>query len=222
MSRYTVANVTTPPPLDGPFTTSVWAQAEEGRVGNFMPADVAHQPDTRFRLLHDDANIYVRFEVRDHYVRAVQTEYQGMVCNDSCVEFFVRPRMDRGYFNFEMSAGGTLLLYYIEDATRVPGGFKKFQPVSEEWGRRVKIWHSLPSVVDPEIAVPTTWGVGYSIPVALIEAYTGPLGKLSRQIWRANFFKCADKTSHPHWATWAPITKLNFHLPECFGELALG
>ena len=222
MSQYTIRKTATPPALDGPFQQGAWGAAEEGRVAIFSEKGSDHRPDVRFRLLHDDASIYVRFEVKDQYVRAVQTAYQGMVCTDSCAEFFVRPRPDRGYFNFEINAGGTLLLYYIEDATRAPGGFRKFQPVSPEWGRKVRIWHSLPAVVDPEIAQPTTWGIGYAVPVALFEAYVGALGPLSGQTWRGNFYKCGDKTSHPHWGTWAPLTALNFHLPECFGEVALG
>ena len=33
------------------------------------------------------------------------------------------------------------------------------------------------------------------------------------------FFKCGDKTSHPHWASWNPVDELNFHLPRCFSEI---
>jgi len=190
-------------------------------VSHFRPEGSAHQPDVRFRLLHDDANLYVQFQVQDRYVRSVQTAYQGMVCADSCVEFFVQPRADRGYLTFEINAGGTLLLYYIEDATRAPGGFAKFQKVPPEWGTQVQIWHSLPAVVDPEIMEPVTWNIGYRIPRELLETYVGPLGNFSGQTWRANFFKCADQTSHPHWASWSPVVKLNFHLPECFGNVVM-
>lgn len=218
---YTVHAVAAPPPLEGEFAGGPWAKAEEGNVDRFWPAGSDHRPDVRFRVLHDAANVYVRFQVADRYVRAVQTAYQGSVCTDSCVEFFVRPKAGAGYFNFEMNAGGTLLLYYIEDAARVPGGFAKFRPVPEEWARRIRVWHSLPAVIEPEMPGPVTWQVAYAVPVALFEAHTGPLGSIGGQTWRANFFKCADKTSHPHWATWSPITALNFHLPECFGELRL-
>ena len=26
-----------------------------------------------------------------------------------------------------------------------------------------------------------------------------------RAVWRVNFYKCADDTSHPHWLTWSPV-----------------
>jgi len=32
------------------------------------------------------------------------------------------------------------------------------------------------------------------------EHYVGPLGPLTGQVWRGNFFKCAEDNSHPHWA----------------------
>jgi hypothetical protein len=62
--------------------------------------------------------------------------------------------------------------------------------------------------------------VAYRIPLALFEAYAGALGALPGTSWRANFYKCADRTSHPHWGAWNPIGEvLNFHKPETFGEL---
>ena len=48
-----------------------------------------------------------------------------------------------------------------------------------------------------------------------------PAGPVAGQRWRAlatrprcHAFKCGDQTSHPHWASWAPIGEaLNFHQP---------
>ena len=39
--------------------------------------------------------------------------------------------------------------------------------------------------------------------------------------WRANFYKCADASSHPHWLTWAPVDwpQPDFHRKEFFGTL---
>ena len=40
---------------------------------------------------------------------------------------------------------------------------------------------------------------------------------------RANFYKCGDKTAHPHFLSWSPVSteKPDFHRPEFFGELYL-
>ena len=50
----------------------------------------------------------------------------------------------------------------------------------------------------------------------LLLPHDGQLGER----WRANFFKCAENSKHPHWASWSPIGPiLKFHQPNRFGEL---
>jgi hypothetical protein len=89
-----------------------------------------------------------------------------------------------------------------------------------DWAREVRIHHSMPSVVTPEIEKDTEWYIEYRVPLDLFEKYVGPLGPPTGQEWRANFYKCADRSSHPHWAAWAPIgEKLSFHIPWYFGTL---
>jgi cellulose/xylan binding protein with CBM9 domain len=62
--------------------------------------------------------------------------------------------------------------------------------------------------------------VAMRIPFAMMESYVSATGDPRGQTWRGNLFKCGDETSHPHWASWAPIgQELNFHQPEKFGEL---
>jgi hypothetical protein len=215
MMRYTVRRV--------PATSLEavdFSLAEVGRIDQARPESTAHRPETAFRVLHDGESLYLRFDVQDRYVRSVQTAYQSPVCTDSCVEFFVQPKAGLGYFNFEVNAGGTLLLSYVEDPERTPQGLKRFTPVADAWGARVMISSSLPRVVNPEIAEPLAWHVSYRVPLALFEHYVGEVGR-SGALWRANFYKCGDQTSHPHWLAWSPVPALNFHLPASFGELLL-
>jgi hypothetical protein len=44
---------------------------------------------------------------------------------------------------------------------------------------------------------------------------------MDKYVKAANFYKCADQTSHPHWLTWASVDypQPKFHLPEFFGRL---
>jgi hypothetical protein len=85
----------------------------------------------------------------------------------------------------------------------------------------VEIRSSLPRRVEPEVAEPLTWQLAFWIPRGVLERYVGGLGPLAGQVWRANAYKCGDLTSHPHWASWAPLDGRNFHLPHCFGSLRL-
>jgi hypothetical protein len=206
--------------LGGNFDDSPWDRAATGHISNFHSRGSDHRPQVRFKGLYDDKGIYVRFDVRDRYVVAKHLQYQDMVCHDSCVEFFVRPREDRGYFNFEINCGGTMLLYYIEDATPNPRPFAKWRQVTPEDAKSVRIEHSLPKQVVPELTEPTHWQLGLFVPYSLFEAYMGPISHAPGATWRGNFYKCADSSSHPHWAYWAEVGEpLNFHKPERFAPL---
>jgi len=212
------------PSFTGNWSGGAWAAAEPVFVDHFHPSSSDHRPKTEVKILYNSAYLYVFFRVHDRYVRAVAEGFQGPVWADSCAEAFLRPRENGGYFNFEMNCGGTLLLYYIEDPRRTEEGFAKFTPVAAEKVAGMRIYHSLPSRVDPEIEEPVEWRLEYSIPLAVFEAYLGeavdPSGHPAGGRWRGNFYKCGDQTSHPHWASWSPIgEELNFHCPEHFGTL---
>ena len=205
--------------LDYDWRNPAWAAAETLEVKHFRPESSAHRPQTRVRLLHNAQGIHGLFQVHDRYVRCVRTEYGSEVWKDSCVEFFAQPRPDAGYLNFEFNCGGAFLCSYIVDPTRTPDGFRQFNKVPAEIGRQIQVRTSLPRVVEPEVVEPMDWRLQFFIPFSLLENYVGPLGEESGQIWRGNFYKCAEDNSHPHWAAWSPVDELNFHLPRCFGTL---
>jgi hypothetical protein len=133
------------------------------------------------------------------------------------VEIFLQPRAERGYFNFEFNAGGTMMCCYITNPERVGATFKEYRKWQPEDARRLTVRSSLPAIVEPERVGPLTWWLEFVLPVRSLEPFVGPLGALSGQTWRMNAYKCGNETSHPHWAAWAPVDALNFHLPRCFG-----
>ena len=180
-----------------------------------------HRPRTRAKLCHTNDAIHVFFLVEDRYVVARHDQPQSSVCKDSCVEFFLQPQASPGYFNVEINCGGTPLVYFIEDATRTDAGFARYQPLTVGDLQRIPITTSMPRRVEPEIARPTRWSVRYALPRELLETYAPPLGPWHGQTWHANLYKCADACSHPHWASWAPLPKVDFHQPACFGKLHL-
>ncbi|MCF7838898.1 MAG: carbohydrate-binding family 9-like protein [Candidatus Marinimicrobia bacterium] len=218
--HYTVRRAQTPPTGQGHWDDPAWTPADPLEITHFQARSSAHRPRTRARLLYDDTRLFVIFHVADHYVRAVAREYQDMVCWDSCVEFFVQPRGTGGYFNFEVSANGHLLLYYIREGINPDGQLNNREPVPPEAVRDLTIHHSLPDRIEPERVGPCEWTIEYAIPLALFARYTGPVTPLTGQTWRANFYKCGDRTSQPHWGMWAPVqTGNSFHQPRFFGWL---
>lgn len=217
--HYRVRYATTRPELKGDWQGEAWSQADTLEIAHFRPEGSDHQPQTLARLLWDEHGIHGIFQVQDRYVRCAHTGYMVPTYLDSCVEIFLQPKRDKGYLNFEFSCGGSLLCFYIVDPTRVPSGFRDFTRLPHVDGRQVFIYHSMPERVEPEIAEPTEWYLEFSIPFPVLEKWVGPLGPVGGQEWRANLYKCGDETSHPHWASWAPLDSLNFHLPHCFGTI---
>lgn len=207
------------PALDGQWDSDAWQHANVLTLGHFRPESSDHRPRTQAKLLHTNDGIHGIFRVDDQYVRCVNTEFQSSVCADSCVEFFVKPDVAEGYFNFEFNCGGTLHSSYLRDCTRVATGFKDCVMLTPELGSQVQIYHSLPKQVDPEITTPQQWCLQFFIPFEILCPFVPSLNGVVGRTWRANFYKCADQTSHPHWASWAPVTEMNFHLPDCFAPI---
>ena len=203
----------------GTVNDPAWARAESVELTHYRPESSNHHPRVMARLLWSPQGIHGLFEVEDQYVRAVRTQFQSEVWKDSCVEFFVQPKTGRGYFNFEMNCGGTLLCSYVTDPTRVSGGLKQAASLPSKLGEQVIIRSNLPRSVDPEITSHCFWSLAFFIPFAVLEPYVGSLGLIAGQHWRGNFYKCAEDVTHPHWGAWSPVDELNFHLPQCFGEL---
>lgn len=215
--QYTIQR-TADSPLDADWDAAPWNGAETLTVSHFHPARPAeHRPLVNAKVLYNETGLFIFFRVEDCFVRSVATEYNDNVCWDSCVEFFVEPKPGLGYFNFEINAGGNILCSYALTADSAPDGQPKSTPLTNALLDQVIIRPSLPPVVDPEITEPTTWTIRYHLPLAVLEHHVGPLGDPAGQTWRANFYKCADHTSKPHWASWAPLGDvLSFHLPEYF------
>lgn len=217
--KFTIAHIAHRPSHPLAWDGAVWGGMPSLNIDQFRPEGSAHRPRTRVKLAWTSEGLCGLFEVLDKHVRCTRTHFQAEVYKDSCVEIFIRPKAESGYFNFEFNCGGTLLASYITDPTRTDTGFKAFTRLSTLQGDQVEVFHSMPKIVDPEISKETLWLLGFFIPFALLESFIGPLGDISGQSWRGNVYKCADESSHPHWGAWAPVDALNFHLPQCFGML---
>jgi len=217
--QYTITRASRP--LGSPtaeWNGPAWRQAETLEVTNFPWTDSGHRPVTNARLIYDDAFLAVSFRVEDRYVRAVARKFQDGVCRDSCVEFFVSPVPGSdAYFNFELNCSGTMLLHRCPSTKeREEGGETLY--VSDADCATVIVAHSMPQIVDPEIADPTTWTLEYHVPFALFASYFAIDRPVSGTIWKGNVYKCGDATSHPHWGSWAPVDTPHpsFHQPAFY------
>ncbi len=212
---YTVARAKGPVDLAGEWDGKCWKDVKSLKLDLCMsrPGDKnIHLPDTQAKLQYDDKNLYVMFQVKDRYVQSLARNDMESVCLDSCVEFFVRPCNTPKYYNFEMNCGGKLLLFEIEN---INAG--KLNVATADELKSIRRYHSMPEIIDEEIQEPVTWRVCYSVPIDFFVRRAGIEPDLSGQVWTANFFKCADRSSHYHWMSWNPSE--GFHFPDDFGKI---
>ena len=215
--EYQVKRAPERPEVNADWDKEIWRNTKSIRLNNYMGDRPDHFPETHAKVRYEDDFIHVTFRVEDQYVKAVATEVNGRVYQDSCVEFFFTPGEDveKGYFNLEMNCKGVFLFGYHLNNNETNG------KVAEEDHKKIRIAHSLEEDVEQELVGPQIWVVEYSIPIEILSNYMEVDQPKSGVSWRANFYKCADKTSHPHWLTWAPVDfpTPKFHLPEFFGKI---
>lgn len=218
LNSYHAKRMSAPLAIDADWSKPAWKDIAPLTLEYYMGDEPAHQPKVQAKIAYDDKAVYVIWRVEDQYVLARRTKHQQPVCLDSCVEFFFTPAAGDprpvGYFNLETSCSG--IMWFSANFRDRKGGQLPPEDLAQ-----VTIASSLKGPIDPEIAKPTTWTLEYKIPISLLQKYAEVARPAPGVAWRANFYKCADETSHPHWLTWSPVTWVApaFHIPKFFGEL---
>ena len=216
---YPVKKVDEPIEINAEWNKPVWQNIKPIPLELYMGDKPDHQPKTEAKVAWDDEHLYVIFRVEDRYVRATAQKYFEPVYQDSCVEFFLTPQEDsaKGYFNLETNCIGTILMYH--QLSRGVGN----RPLETKDLDKIRMATSLPKgqPIDPELAGPVVWTLEYALPWKILKNYAEVVAPAPGVKWRANFYKCADNTSHPHWLTWSkiPLERPDFHQPMYFGTL---
>ena len=171
-------------------------------------------PEVRVEVSNSHEWLRLHYFVRGEQLRAVTTEDQGPVWEDSCVEFFCQVPGDDHYMNFECNCIGAMV------ASRRLGRAEDVQKLPPEQMSLIQRTCSFPRDVIEEKDGLWEWEVELQIPLQLIFRDQPPVFP---QTLRCNFYKCADKTKKPHFLSWQPIplTKPDFHCPQFFGEIVL-
>ena len=168
-------------------------------------------PEVLFRMMYDDFAFYIRFDVKEKYVRARATENHGSVYLDSCLELFLSPECNDKYYNLEINCIGAKLFKY-----RKQGGDP--EPASDEIMSMIRCRSSLGNVPFEERTGENIWNMVVIIP---FEAYwKHQIKPVSGLKIRGNLYKCGNELSEPHYVSWNKIDTEypSFHQPHFFGE----
>ena len=172
----------------------------------------APSPLTRGQLVYlPGAGLEVVMTCREANPRAVYHNPNDPVHTDSCMEAFLDcfPDLPQyGYIGLEMNANG---------ACHCSFGTSRHT-------RSYVLKRGLPH---PEVAIERFvedgadyWRATCLLKTSLLEAlYERKCDFAPGHRMRGNFYKCGDHTNSPHWGSWAPVEKVDFHVPHLFGDL---
>jgi hypothetical protein len=171
-----------------------------------------YRPHVEIAMAYSDNEFFIKFYIREDFFKAEKTETNQMVCEDSCVEFFVSPEDDGVYYNIEFNGIGTCLIGSgtgRASSTRAdPGIVSKIRRMTSVGNEPVA-----------EISGDFQWSLTAAIPYEVF--FRHKVKDLKGKTFRANFYKCGDKLKVPHYVTWNPVgtEKPDYHQPQYFGML---
>ncbi len=170
-----------------------------------------YKPRVEFRIGHAGDLILLKYSVTEKSVRAMETEINGDVYQDSCVEFFVS--IDgQHYYNFEFNCIG---IPHVAWGSGRNG--RQLLPVD-----RVKEIQTRSSLGTEPFQVKNgsfSWELCVLIPASCFIHDPGLI--FDGLSGNANFYKCGDALPEPHFLTWNPVgtPQPDYHRPEYFGKI---
>ena len=181
-------------------------ELEYAPIENYVWDASGYRPEARAYISWDDEGLHVLMCAFEATIRADVKEFNGPVCQDSCLEFFFRPFQDDArYLNIEVNAAGVPHIGLGEDrfGRKLLAEEPDFMNICAS--RHRGAW----------------WAVSYDLPWQFIEDVYGKRPQPG-DIMYGNFYKC-DESIHPHFGTWAPVQNAfpDFHLSRWFGELVM-
>lgn len=181
------------------------------KIDNVNWSEYPYKPDVEFAMAHDGDNLYIKYYVKEQQTMALQGEDFGKIWTDSCVEMFI---MFNGvhYYNFEFNSIGKGL------ASRKELGVSA-EDMSRDMLSTVKRYPSIGTETFEEVKGDNEWTLMLAIPKEIF--FVDGVESFDGQKARANFYKCGDNLSVPHFISWSKIEapKPNFHLPQWFSDI---
>jgi hypothetical protein len=187
-------------------------QSEKFQISTMNWKGYDYKPHVKFAIAYSEREIFLKYYITEDYFKAEKTEPNQMVCEDSCVEFFVSPEDDGIYYNLEFNGIGTILL----GTGTGRADSKRADPAIIS---RIRRKSSVGNKPVTEKTGKFEWSITIAIPVEVF--FHHKIGDLKGKTFRANFYKCGDMLSVPHYVTWNPVGTANpdYHQPEYFGML---
>jgi hypothetical protein len=174
--------------------------------------DYTYKPRVEVAIEYSDNELFLNYYICENYFKAEMIRSNQMVCEDSCVEFFVSPEEDGIYYNLEFNGIGTCLMGSgTERADRIRANPEIISKIR----RITSLGHEPVEEKTGEII----WTITIAIPFEVF--FRHEIKNLKGKSFKANFYKCGDKLTEPHYVTWSPVgtSRPDYHQPAYFGVL---
>ncbi len=198
------------PDLDD--VSKILDKQEKLRIDTLNWEGYKYKPEVTLAVSYSDHEIFLKYYIKENYFKAEKTETNQMVCEDSCVEFFVSPEDDGLYYNLEFNGIGTVLL-------GTGTGRENSKRANPELISKIRRQSSVGNNPVKERTGNFEWTLTVAVPFEVF--FHHKIKDLKGKTFRANFYKCGDMLSVPHYVTWNPVGTENpdYHQPEYFGTL---
>lgn len=175
--------------------------------------DYPYCPIAIVDVAYSEEGLLLHYFVRGEDLRTTSEGDGHYVHEDSCVEFFMQREEGEAYINFEFNAAGVCYASHhknVEVSTLLTTEeFESIKRIATYEGQKIVEEHVI-----------REWELMALIPWTTMGYPSGIVPKTLR----ANFYKCGDKTAHPHYLSWSPVKEdyPAFHRPQYFGTLHIG
>lgn len=192
--------------IDGNLDKAQWKNIEELKLVETVTG-LPTKLETKVKSVWNDTYIYFGFCCKDDFVKATLTEYNDKLYEEDVVEIFIDDNCDKKtYIEIEVNPLNAVLHYFINNSLEdnfcsfARNGKNVITEVSynEELGE----WHT-------EIAIPLR---------EFVTAINNP-PRIGDK-WLVNFYRIdRGRFGEDEYSAWSCTGKVNFHMPEKFGEL---
>jgi hypothetical protein len=157
-----------------------------------------YKPDVSFSIAHGPSALFLQYQVKEKFIRAVSGSINEPVYKDTCVEFFISLDDGATYYNFEFNCIGTVLAGF-------GSGRESRELLSQATLEKIET-----EVCISRGASRIEWEITLFIPFETFLYHS--LGSLQGKILKANFYKCGDELPEPHFLSWSNIVSRNKNL----------
>lgn len=213
LPRYEVRRATSPIVIDGVIDDAAWSNASTpATLQGLWTNQTGIMQSTAVRLLWDDENLYVSYDVEDVDITAVFENRDDPTYRDDAVEIFINPMPDQVdiYVGLEMNARGVLFDYIMYDAR---------QTIKQLDLKGVEIATHLRGTLNQREDQDQGWSLEVVIPWHNFSDW-GPRPRAGT-VWRANLNRWDGVPPDRRMSIWSdPQNDRSWpHAPERFGEL---